>query len=306
MILCCGEALIDMLPRETANGEPAFAPHCGGSVFNTAVALGRLGAPVGFVSGLSSDFFGAMLRDTLAESRVEIGLAAISDLPTTLAFVALKDGQPSYAFYDENTAGRMLLPEDIPSLPDDIDALFFGGISLAAEPCGVAYEKLMLRESNARAIMLDPNVRPGFIADESANRIRIGSMIARTDIVKLSDEDLFWMEGPGDAAEQARGMLGMGPSIVCLTEGDNGARAFTAKIEATASAEQVEVVDSVGAGDTFNAGFLASLHDSGMLEKRALRMIDEASLVRALQFGARAAAATVSRAGADPPWASEL
>lgn len=306
MILCCGEALIDMLPRETADGEPAFAAHVGGSVFNTAVALGRLGAPVGFVSGLSSDFFGSMLRDALAASRVDIGLAAVTDRPTTLAFVALKDGQPSYAFYDENTAGRMLLPEDMPTLPEDVEAMFFGGISLAAEPCGGAYEQLMLREAHARASMIDPNVRPGFVADEAAFRARIGSMIARADIVKLSDEDLRWLEGPGDAAELARGVLGKGPGIVCLTEGAKGARAFTEKLEATASAEPAEVVDSVGAGDTFNAGFLASLHDSGLLEKRALRMIDEAPLARALQLGARAAAVTVSRAGADSPWASEL
>lgn len=306
MILCCGEALIDMLPRETAGGESAFAPHVGGSVFNTAVALGRLGAPVGFVSGLSSDIFGAMLRDALAASRVDIGFAVVSDRPTTLAFVALRDGQPNYAFYDENTAGRMLLPEDMPSLPDGVEALFFGGISLAAEPCAAAYEKLMLRESEERASMLDPNVRPGFVADEAAYRARIGSMISRADIVKLSDEDLRWLEGPGDAADLARGVLGRGPSIVCLTEGAKGARAFTGKLEAAVAAEPVDVVDSVGAGDTFNAGFLASLHESGLLEKRALRMIDEASLSQALQCGARAAAVTVSRAGADSPWASEL
>ncbi len=144
MILCCGEALIDMLPRETASGESAFAPHAGGSVFNTSIALGRLGAPVQFFSGLSSDLFGDVLREEVAASKVDSTPASISDRPTTLAFVKLTDGHASYAFYDENTAGRMLSPEDLPAT--QADALFFGGISLVVEPCGAAYEAMMLHQ----------------------------------------------------------------------------------------------------------------------------------------------------------------
>ena len=108
MILCCGEALIDMLPRVTAQGETAFAPYPGGAVFNTAVALGRLGAPAAFFSGLSTDLFGDMLRASLAASRVDVSLTHISDRPTTLAFVRLVDGQAEYQFHDEGSAGRML------------------------------------------------------------------------------------------------------------------------------------------------------------------------------------------------------
>ena len=130
MILCCGEALIDMLPRESTAGEPAFAPYAGGAVFNTAVALGRLRVPVGFFSGLSSDLFGQQLREVLAASHVGADYAAISDRPTTLAFVRLVDGHASYAFYDENTAGRMLSQDDLPALADDVNAMLFGAISL--------------------------------------------------------------------------------------------------------------------------------------------------------------------------------
>src|SRR6056297_1116438 len=136
MILCAGEALIDMLPRETAAGEPAFAPHAGGAVFNTAIALGRLGAETGFLSGLSSDMFGTILDDALLAAHVDASLAIRSDRPTTLAFVKLTDGHADYAFVDENTAGRMLREADMPPVPDRVGAMFFGGISLPVEPCG--------------------------------------------------------------------------------------------------------------------------------------------------------------------------
>ncbi|MDJ1016280.1 MAG: carbohydrate kinase, partial [Paracoccaceae bacterium] len=200
MILCAGEALIDMLPRTTEAGEDAFAPYPGGAVFNTAIALGRLGAPVGFFSGLSTDLFGQMLEQSLAASGVESGLAHRSDKPTTLAFVKLTDGQASYAFYDENTAGRMLSAEDLPVLDGNTGAVFFGGISLVVEPCAAAYEALCAREAALRVIMLDPNIRPGFIHDEAAYRARIGRMIGMADIVKVSDEDLAWIMGEGDPA----------------------------------------------------------------------------------------------------------
>ena len=108
MILCCGEALIDMLPRTLEAGEPAFMPAAGGAVFNTAIALARLGAPAGFLGGLSTDGFGDMLAGALVRSGVDIGLSPRSGLPTTLAFVTLVDGQASYMFYDENSAGRMV------------------------------------------------------------------------------------------------------------------------------------------------------------------------------------------------------
>ncbi|MEO5756491.1 MAG: PfkB family carbohydrate kinase, partial [Mesorhizobium sp.] len=123
MILCCGEALIDMLPRESRDGEPCFAPYAGGAVFNTAIALGRLGVPAGFFTGLSRDLFGELLRETLEKSNVATRYTNFSDRPTTLAFVRLTGGQASYLFYDENTAGRMLTVEDLPALGSEIEAM---------------------------------------------------------------------------------------------------------------------------------------------------------------------------------------
>jgi fructokinase len=306
MILCAGEALIDMLPGRTGAGEPAFVPHPGGSVFNTAIALGRLGAPTGLFSGLSGDLFGRMLDRALIASGVDAGFAIRSARPTTLAFVALDDGQASYVFYDENSAGRMLTAADLPALPDRIEALFLGGISLAVEPCGAAYQALMLREAGARVTMLDPNIRPGFAADEAALRARLAAMIAAADIVKLSLDDLRWLLGPGDAAELARGLLERGPKLVVLTLGADGARAFARTAEAEIPARPVEPVDTIGAGDTFNAGLLAALRAGGHLSKPGLGCLSYAALVGALDLASRAAAVTVSRAGANPPWREEL
>jgi fructokinase len=306
MILCCGEALIDMLPRRTEAGEDAFAPYAGGAVFNTAIALGRLGRPTGFFSGLSTDLFGELLARSLAESDVASDLAARSDRPTTLAFVRLVNGQASYAFYDENTAGRMLTPGDLPALPDAVGTLFFGGISLAVEPCASAYEALMLRETAARVAMIDPNIRPGFIRDEAAYRARIGRMIAAAEIVKLSDEDLHWFGGAGDTDAEAAVLLTRGPKLVCITRGAEGVSGYTARGRIDVAAERAEVVDTVGAGDTFNAGLLASLDASGALTKAGIADLSDDTIRAALSLGARAAAVTVSRAGANPPWAHEL
>ncbi|WP_128514271.1 carbohydrate kinase family protein [Tabrizicola thermarum] len=307
MILSCGEALIDMLPRTSTEGEACFAPYAGGAVFNTAIALGRLGAPSAFFSGVSNDMLGEILADTLIASRVDTRYLARSDRPTTVAFVKLVNGQATYAFYDEATAGRMLSEADLPTLPADVDTLFFGGISLVNDPAASTYETLQARESAARVTMIDPNIRPGFIAGKEAEyRARIDRMIARADIVKLSDEDLHWLEGHGDLTTLARGILARGPKVVFITEGANGARAVTARQDIFVAAQKVAVVDTVGAGDTFNAGVLAALHRAGALTKAAVASLDDAALTAALTLGTRAAAVTVSRAGANPPWASEL
>ena len=306
MILSCGEALIDMLPRDTVAGEPAFAPYAGGAVFNTAIALGRLGAPSGFFTGLSTDLFGQILDQTLAASDVDTTLCARSARPTTLAFVKLVNGQATYAFYDENTAGRLLSEADLPDLPADIDTLFFGGISLVNDPAA-AYETLQARANAAgRVTMIDPNVRPGFIQDADAYRARINRMIAVADIVKLSDEDLHWLYGDAPADDLARTILSKGPKVVFITEGAKGARAVTATQDRFIAATKVTVADTVGAGDTFNAGVLAALHLQGSLTKAGVAALPDSTLDAALTLGTRAAAVTVSRPGANPPWSREL
>jgi fructokinase len=307
MILSCGEALIDMLPRTSTEGEACFAPYAGGAVFNTAIALGRLGAPSAFFSGVSSDMLGEILADTLTASKVDTRYLARSDRPTTVAFVKLVNGQATYAFYDEATAGRMLSTDQLPALPPEVSTLFLGGISLVNDPAASTYEALQARECQVRVTMVDPNIRPGFIAGKEAEyRARIERMVARADIVKLSDEDLHWLEGRGDLAVLAREILAKGPKVVFVTEGAKGARAVTATQDRFIAATPVKVVDTVGAGDTFNAGVLAALHQAGALSKTGVAALSDATLDAALSLGTRAAAVTVARAGANPPWSHEL
>lgn len=306
MILCCGEALIDMLPRTTTEGEAAFAPYVGGAVFNSAIALGRLGAPAGFFSGLSSDLFGGQFREALGASKVSSTYAHTSPRPTTLAFVRLTNGQATYTFYDENTAGRMLTVDDLPKLGTEIEAMLFGAISLISEPAGSAYEEFMRREYESRVMMLDPNIRPNFIPDKAKHLRRIREMMAMADIVKLSDEDLKWFDEAGSHEDVVRNWLDRGPKLIVVTHGGEGAVGYSKSHKVTVMPQKVQVVDTVGAGDTFNAGILASLHEQGLLTKAAIGDLPEDAIRKALELGARAAAVTVSRAGANPPWRHEI
>jgi fructokinase len=303
VILCCGEALIDMLPRPGAEGE-TLLPVPGGAVFNTAVALGRLGAQAGYFGGLSTDLFGARLDAALTAAGVDTALAPRSDRPTTLAFVRLVEGHADYTFYDENTAGRMLAPEALPALPAAVRALFFGGISLVSEPAADSYAALCARTAQGterRLVMIDPNIRPAFITAPARYRARLTDMLARADVVKVSDEDLAWLTGGQDP--RALMTEASGPAVVIVTRGAEGATAHLADRTLTVPARPAEVVDTVGAGDTFNAGFLAELQARDALDRA--RLTPEV-LEAALTLAARTAAVTVSRAGANPPWRAEL
>lgn len=306
MIFCCGEALIDMLPISTSDGIAALHPIPGGAAFNTAIALGRLGVPVSFFSGLSSDPFGQIIQSALRESDVDFTFATISPLPTTLAFVTLSSGQPNYFFYDESTAGRMLEAEARPRLPDQTKALLFSGISLASEPCGSTYESLMQRESSARVIYLDPNIRPDFIPSATDHRLRLRRMYPLVDILKVSMEDLDWMEPDLPLNKAILSILDAGTKLIILTAGEHGAQAFWCGGSMDIPAVPVQAVDTIGAGDTFNAGVIAALLDQGALDKQSLASPQPCMIKSVLGFAALIAAITVSRSGANPPWRHEL
>lgn len=306
-ILCCGEALIDMIPTDAEDGL-AYRPCSGGAVFNTAIALGRLGVATEFFSGLSTDLFGQKLCRSLKDSGVSYALSARSNRPTTLAFVALRDGHASYHFYDENSAGRMLTPQDIPPIPKEIGALYFGGISLCVEPGASTYEEIAVRHSEKRVVMIDPNIRPGFIADEARYRDRLIRMVGKADLVKVSDEDLAWISPHNGALEnQVADLINAGPKIVIVTRGAKGAIAFLADGQSiTVDAVRVEVIDTVGAGDSFNAGIMAKLGMLGILHKEAIASISPAHMQEAMHFASQVASITVSRKGADSPWPEEV
>ena len=306
MILCCGEALIDFLPRKTADGATAYQPFCGGSVYNTAIALGRLGVPVGLYTGLSTDFFGDMLQEGLKASKVSLKYTKVWEKPSTLAFVKLTKGHARYSFFDDNSSGRMLTKRDWPKLEKKVQALHFGSISLIPEPGGDTLEGLLKREAKSRVISVDPNIRPGMIKDRRAHLARLHRMIALADIVKVSDEDVAWMTGKDDLKAAAKKWLKLGAKIVVVTRGGEGVTAFTSGYSLSQPARKVKVADTVGAGDTFTAGLLTALRAAKLLGKKKLAAISEADLGAALAFAARAAAVTCSRPGADPPWAKEL
>lgn len=306
MIVSCGEALIDFLPRKTADGSVAYAPFAGGSPMNVAVAVGRLGIPAAFFGGLSTDMFGDILRDALRASTVDTGFANVSDRPTTLAFVGFANGDARYAFFDEGSAGRMLTENDLPAFPLEVAALHFGSFSLAAEPCGSAFEALVQREQRDRVISLDINVRPSLIHNRDGYLARIGRLVQMADIVKLSAEDLAWL-APNDGFEaMAKRWLSQGTQLVVLTRGAEGATAVSAQGTLVSPGVPVTVADTIGAGDTFTAGTLARLAQLGLLGKAAVADLTRDQIGDVLAFAAKASAITVSRPGADPPWLREL
>ncbi|MEO9517722.1 MAG: carbohydrate kinase [Paracoccaceae bacterium] len=304
MILCCGEALIDLLPGE--NDTPL--PLVGGSVLNTAVALGRLGAEVGLLTGLSSDAYGQQIEAHLDASHVSSAHCIRSDRPTTLAVVTLVDGQAQYRFEDEGSALRMIGVPDLPALPDTVQTMVFGGISLIPTPIADTLAHLCVNRPDDVICMLDANVRPGFVNDPKTYRARLQRMLAATDIIKVSDEDLEWLvPDTGSVQDAIAQLLDAGPSVVLFTEGAKGASAIRAGQDPVfVASRSVDVVDTVGAGDTFNAGVLHSLKVQGKLKKSELKSAPADVWRAALDFASGAAAITVSRAGANPPWANEL
>lgn len=301
MILCAGESLIDMVPQDGA-----FRPLAGGAVYNTAIALGRLGRATGYLWPVSRDPFGQQILAPLAEAGVNTDLCPRTARLTTLALVTLQNGEARYSFYDEGSAGRMLVPEDLAPLPDTVTALFAGGISLVPDPCGATIEALVADHHARLPVMIDPNIRPFFITDPDAYRARLSRLLPMADIVKLSADDLDWLY-PGMAPEQAaRDILTTGPKLVLLTGGEAGARAIWAGETVHAPAVRTTVADTIGAGDTFNAGVLASLDRQNLLSKDAIAQLTPDQIHAALTLGAQAASVTVSRPGANPPWAHEM
>lgn len=306
MIVACGEALIDFLPRTLPDGATAYLPMAGGSPLNVAVAVGRLGAPAAFFGGLSSDLFGDVVRTALAASKVDFAFANTSDRPTTLAFVGIRDGNARYAFFDEGSAGRMITDNDLPAFPTTVAALHFGSFSLAVEPCGSAYEALVQREQRDRVISIDLNIRPSLIRNRDGYLARVERLVEMADIVKLSEDDLAWLAPEGGFEGLAARWLAKGTALVVLTRGGAGASAVGKAVAVSISAAPVAVADTIGAGDTFTAATLVRLAQRDALTKAAIAALDRDAVTDVLSFAARAAAVTVSRPGADPPWAHEV
>ncbi|MGW7241421.1 carbohydrate kinase family protein [Streptomyces sp. NPDC054804] len=300
MIVVAGEALIDLVPQG-AGALAALQPALGGGPYNTAVALGRLGSPTAFCSRTSHDAFGEALLDGLRRAGVDVCLVERGTEPTTLAAATIDArGSASYSFYVDGTADRLFTAPT--GLPATTRAVSFGTLSLVLEPGASAYEELM-RSAAGQGLFtaLDPNIRAGLITDPDAYRARFKSWLPSVTLLKLSEEDALWLGGT------PREWLASGPSAVVITHGGDGLSAFTPDGTVYAMpGEEVAVVDTIGAGDTVNAALLHGLAAQDALSAEALAGLGADGWTRLLRFAARAAAITCSRAGAEPPYASEL
>ncbi|GAP51498.1 carbohydrate kinase family protein [Streptomyces azureus] len=299
MIVVAGEALIDLVPRGTG-ALAALQPALGGGPYNTAVALGRLGSPAAFCSRVSYDAFGEALLDRLRETGVDVSSVQRGTEPTTLAVATVgADGSAAYSFYVDGTADRLFTAPA--ALPPGTRAVSFGTCSLVLEPGASAYEELM-RAAAAQGVFttLDPNIRAGLIRDADAYRARFKSWLPSVSLLKLSEEDAQWLGGTPQE------WLAAGPAAVVITRGGDGLTAFTTGGEYAVPGERVEVVDTIGAGDTVNAALLHGLAARDALSGRALAALGPEGWTGLLGFAARAAAVTCSRAGAEPPYAHEL
>ncbi|MET9290642.1 carbohydrate kinase [Streptomyces sp. NPDC003077] len=310
MIVVAGEALIDLVPapQDPAGDErlPALLPRLGGGPFNTARALGRLGSPTAFCSRVSTDTFGEALLRGLRADGVDTSLVQRGAEPTTLAVADISpDGSAGYGFYVEGTADRLfVLPSELPA---GTRAVSLGTCSLVLEPGASAYEALLRRSSDQGVFTaLDPNIRAHIIPDHDAYRARFRSWLPHVTLLKLSEEDAGWLAGGTDVAVAAKEWLAAGPSAIVLTRGGDGLSVLTPDGEVTVPGERVEVVDTIGAGDTVNAALLHRLAGHDALSRAALTALTPDAWHDILHFAARAAAVTCSRAGAQPPYAGEL
>jgi fructokinase len=302
MIVVAGESLVDMVP----SGPRGFAAYCGGGPFNTARALARLDRQVGFLGCISDDTLGLRLREALRADGVSLDLVLETSRPTTLAIAELSgDGSASYRFYTEGTSAPALTaPLALGALPAELEALHVGSLGLVLEP--IADAVIELTEAVAKRgalVMFDPNIRPGLIDDRAAYLKRFERIAACADVVKASVEDLRWV-GAGDPVDAVVGrVLALGARVVLVTRGAEGAVACSTRGNVAVPAPPARVVDTIGAGDAFGAGFLARWLALGLSRHE---LDDMAAAGDAARFACLVASRTCERAGADPPWLAEL
>lgn len=308
MFLVCGDSLFDFfLDAEDGPGAAAFAARVGGSPLNVSLGLARLGCASALLTGLSDDMLGKRIAQVLRDEGVSTAYAVATSRPTTISLVGLDAaGVPEYQFYGNGAADVSVALQDLPAIGPEVIGLHFGSYSIAVAPVGDAFAALAEAEA-ARFVSLDPNIRPTIEPDMAVWRARIDALLPAVDLLKTSAEDLDLIH-PGRGAEDfAADLLARGVKLVVVTDGGGIARGWTASgLQAAATPPRVEVVDTVGAGDTFQAALIARLcaHPHG--PKAALDALDADALHATLDYAARAAAITCARRGADLPRAAEL
>ena len=310
MLIVCGEALFDLFSAAETRTGLSIDANVGGSPFNVAVGLARLGQPVGFFAAVGSGFLGDRLMSALSAEGVDTRAVARPDAPTTLSVVGLDaQGVPSYAFYGDRGADRQLTLASLALLaqsPQGISVVQVGSYATVVEPIASTLRALIEAERGRALIAFDPNIRLNVEPDIARWREQLAWMLPRTHLLKISEEDLDLLQ-PGVSIEAfAADALAKGVGAVIVTRGALGASGWTAHGHATVPRVAVEVIDTVGAGDTFQAALLTWLAEHGALAADALAALTAAQLEAALGFASRAAAITCSRRGADMPRRAEL
>jgi len=311
MFLSCGDALFDCFAGASDN--PAVIQldgRAGGAPMNVAIGLSRLGRKVSFFSKVSRDLFGERIMAHLANEGVDTRLILRTDQLSTLAIVSLDSaGAARYSFYIENTADRSISEKELPAaLPGEIKAIHIGGsYSTALEPSASSYAALVARERDRRLISYDPNIRDSVAPDLDLWRAKAVILAGMAHLIKASDEDLAKLYPGRDAETVAADWIADGTCLVLITLGREGALGFTGKgVSAQVPGVKVKVIDTVGAGDTFQAATLDWLARKDRLTPEALAGLSSAELPALLTYAAKAAAITCSRRGADLPRADEL
>jgi fructokinase len=269
--------------------------------------MARLGAPSGFIGGISTDLFGRLIEQHATDSGVSLRFATRSADQTKLAFVSVVDGQPQYAFFDENTASRnwSYAPGAISFA--GIEALHLGSSALV-DDASAAHSRALIADAHKTAIIsFDPNCRPSRVTDKPSYLANVAGFVAASDLVRMSDADFEFLYGGDDFATKAMSILANGAQLVVVTRGERGVLAWHARTGAfEATATVTKVVDTVGAGDSFHAALLVALRALGRIERSALAQASRDELQRVLSFAAACAAITCSRAGANPPRRAEV
>ena len=295
-----GEALVDVI----ACGDRSAEAFPGGSPLNVAIGLGRLGLPVRLHSSFGSDPFGELIAAHLTASGVQVTGGTRTSAPTSVAEASISpDGSATYTF------SLRWDPRPSSVRATGLLAVHTGSIAAVLEPGASVVQYEVERLRSVATISYDPNVRPQLTRDSASTRERIAQLVAQADVVKVSEEDIAWLHPDSDPACVARSWLLLGPAIVVITRGSEGAHAFTRAGEIEVAAPETSVADTVGAGDSFMSGLLAGLADHGLLGRAReplLRCIDLDTTRSVLDFATRCAAVTVSRHGADPPTRNEL
>lgn len=307
MFIVCGEALFDVFATGDTPTGIGFDGRIGGSPFNVALGLARLGQPVGFLGGVGTGFAGERLMRALDDEGIDTRCVAPLDAPTTISLVGLDaKGVPSYAFYGHGAADRLLQPEHLDAVPAEARCFHFGSFAMVVQPTGGTQRQLVEREHGRSVISYDPNIRTNVEPDLAVWRDTLDWMLPRAHLLKVSDEDLGLLY-PGRRVEQfAAEALEAGVRLVVITRGAEGAVGYTRDDAVMVAPERVAVVDTVGAGDTFQAALLTWLAEQGRLSPDGLGALDRTQVALALRFAGKAAAITCSRRGADLPRRAEL